>query len=402
MANAMAPPPEEAAPMSLLCALALFQMRTPEREELTVKYGAMAKVLHPDKGGNKRAFEALYEARNVVKRFLPPPAQPQPAQQFVPQPPQPRPAQQFVPQPPQPRPAQQPVPHPQTRSPTPPPDPFPRDGRGWKQFEADPPGPRHIPTDPRHVPPVPARSSSSSTPVAAPRVPMAEQVEEHEDLMDMSRWIAAALPKCLPNLEAAGTWKPWVDAFMHTYSATLRKELSRLGAVRLERMPAHLTTPAIAKTVFLVDMFHGVPYGDPGNAYYAEIFDMAYDPRESAEYNVEKKGDILEALLGAAYCLRHKSAEPQNNVLMAIRAWVEKQVSKLLWKFGGGGYAPVAIEDPPRYLELLDAITQEGQNFIITDRQCPHCFGKAYGKALYQSKEAAEQAAWTHFTHYCH
>ena len=53
-------------PMSLPCALALFQMPRPDVAEAQRVWRKMALAIHPDKGGDTAAFQVMSEACNII------------------------------------------------------------------------------------------------------------------------------------------------------------------------------------------------------------------------------------------------------------------------------------------------------------------------------------------------
>jgi hypothetical protein len=357
--------------MSLNCALALLQMKVPDKEIACQRFEEMASVVHPDKaGGHQTAHVFMKEARDVVWAQAGEVdwAPRRPAQQSVPLA-----AQQFaawyVPQPA-------------------PPLAQPAEGFGW------PSGP----------------SDGRGSPAAASRGEGGDRedpsmIAPHR-MVTMSWWLAVHLPDCLPDHDG-GSWQPMMDGFVGEFTDQERKLMSRQGMfdVHLSEIPAHITQSSPAR--FLITRFANndgsvTEYCDPSNAIYAAIFDKAY---ENAVYSTEQKADLLKAVLGAADLLLEPAGTSFNwaigfsglNDLRAALCWVDRQVRESIWSFPGGGSAPP--EPPPDpYLvrRLLELVRQDGNGFIIDDRTCPHCGRTAFGKSTYNSQDAVELAVFSH------
>jgi hypothetical protein len=367
--------------MSVDCALALLQMDVPDKEVANKRFKVIALKVHPDKiDGHTSAFLIMKEAREVVTKEVwrraqqCPRAVPKAVPKCVP-----RPAPQFA---------------------------ASSDGRG-RQAAASRGEPGY--------PYIPSRYPTISPPLRySERRASGREWGFHSrpewttegfwrfpprDVVIMSWWIALRVPSC----DRSSTWKEMIDEFIDEFSAEERTIMSRQGAVRLNEVPLALRSQCLIVSFELIDGCV-MQMADIEFDTYAAVFDKVY---HNAIYNSRTKADFLTALLGAARILLDDNALlPPGMIevsglpeLRAARNWVENQVIESM---GGRRSAAYSEPDPEQYLELLALVKQDGDRFIIEDRTCPHCGRKAFGKSVYLSKDAIEQAAWTHNMHYCY
>ena len=112
-----------------------------------------------------------------------------------------------------------------------------------------------------------------------------------------------------------------------------RKELTRFGAVRMGALPADVLLPCAHAGL------SGTRYDDPGNWVYAQAFRVMFScpPSDLAALSAESKGDLLEALLGAAYLILDEDhldgvAPAAVATLRVVRREIERHVADaLLW-----------------------------------------------------------------------
>ena len=108
------------------------------------------------------------------------------------------------------------------------------------------------------------------------------------------------------NLQRRTPLGPLLDLYIHTFSSKTRKDFSHLGACRYDKL---LPYKCPLKWQAESGLAAGTWYADPRNYVYAKVLHFLVPDNVSnvqagwkwRELNIEHKGDVIEAVLGAAY-----------------------------------------------------------------------------------------------------
>jgi hypothetical protein len=182
----------------------------------------------------------------------------------------------------------------------------------------------------------------------------------------------------VPHLRDALLW-------LRSLPSGMLKIMSHYGAVRRWRMSPETR-------IVLKPLESDARMADAGNEAYSKVLErlVAGAPNcdELLRLNAEKRGDLLEVLLGAA--LKHHHGRQLERIQAAIERAVDEYY-QATWQ-------DWLRENPSRFVvraAVIDAENDEGV-ILLPSKRCPRCDAEAFGQWRYGSGYAALCSAWDH------